>query len=55
MRLVFMMFFFLHLFACVWYIVIQAGANFVFTPDYYFVGTPRMKRGFDGHEYSLLD
>ena len=45
----------MHLFACIWYFVIQIDRVFVISPDYYFVGTTRMYRFFDYHEFSMLD
>lgn len=39
-----MLFFFMHLFACIWYFVIQIDRVFVISPDYYFVACRTLAR-----------
>ena len=41
LRLVFMLFFFMHLFACVWFVTVCLDYKWTTTPDYYYVGNTR--------------
>lgn len=45
----------MHLFACVWFVTVTFEYKWTTTPDYYFVGTTRLRRFFDSHEMSLFD
>lgn len=45
----------IHLFTCLWYATIQIKHKFVYTQDFYYVGTTRLRRSFDDHEYNLFD
>lgn len=55
LRLIFMLFFFVHLFACIWFQVVQYESKFVNTGDFYYVGTTRVHRFFDEHEQTIWD
>ena len=44
----------MHLFACLWFCIINLENKFVPTPDFFFGQTPQMQRLYDSHESSLF-